>query len=264
MVCVVALSTIMSCRQREEAREESPKPNGPSVTEVADSIYAAGAEGRVVRAADASDSDFVVLAEVVPDIIQEIRYYGTYNFVGRRLPGYEAPVAIMTRRAADSLASVSRDVVRLGYRLKVFDAYRPTRAVMYFVGWARQPADTLMKAYFYPETDKADVFRLGYVAHRSGHSRGSTVDLTLFDMRTEREADMGGTYDFFGEVSHYGNRRGLTAEQVERRRVLREAMLRHGFKPIGTEWWHFTLADEPYPDTYFDFPITMSSEERDE
>ena len=206
-----------------------------------------------------SDCDFVVLADVVPDIIQEIRYYSTYNFIGRHIPGYDEPVALMTRRAADSLRRVSDDVVAQGYRLKVFDAYRPTTAVRYFVRWGKQLNDTLMKRYFYPEVNKADVFHLGYLASRSAHSRGSTIDLTLFDMTTEREVDMGGTYDFFGDVSHPSYTKGLTAEQLHHRQVLRQAMIRHGFKPVSTEWWHFTLRNEPCPDQYFDFPVSVRS-----
>lgn len=199
--------------------------------------------------------DFVVLAEAVPDIIQEIRYYSTYNFVGRRIPGYDEPIALFTRVAADSLRAVSDELVAKGYRLKVFDAYRPKRAVTFFVEWARATSDTLMKPYFYPQVNKANLFKLGYISSRSRHTHGSTIDLTLFDMKTEREVDMGGTYDFFGEVSHPSYTKGLTQQQLEHRRLLREAMMRHGFKPVTSEWWHFSLRNEPYPDTEFDFPV---------
>ncbi|MBE6332906.1 MAG: peptidase M15 [Bacteroidales bacterium] len=259
LLVTIALSSCIG--QKTETEAVAPEPQ-PLLSGVADSVYASAVSEQPEnsRSGEVSDSDFVVLADVVPDIIQEIRYYATYNFVGRRIPGYEAPVALLTRRAADSLAQVSRDVVAQGYRLKVFDAYRPQRAVLYFVGWARNVSDTLMKPYFYPEIDKADCFRLGYLAHRSGHTRGSTIDLTLFDMATEREADMGGTYDFFGEVSHYWTRQPLSKEQLRHRRILREAMIRHGFKPIATEWWHFTLADEPFPNTEFDFPVALIPE----
>lgn len=211
------------------------------------------------KASATAPADFVILADVVPDIIQEIRYYTTYNFVGRRIPGYDEPVALMTRRAADSLRRVSDDVKAQGYRLKVFDAYRPMTAVRYFVQWGKELNDTLMKRYFYPEVNKADVFRLGYLSSRSAHSRGSTIDLTLFDMNTEREVDMGGTYDFFGEVSHPTYTRNLSASQLRHRRILREAMLRHGFKPVGSEWWHYTLRNEPYPNQFFEFPVSVSS-----
>ena len=201
------------------------------------------------------EADFVLLADVCPDIIQEIRYYTTYNFVGERIPGYERPVAYLTRQAADSLKLVCDDLKEQGYRLKVFDAYRPQMAVDFFVRWGSDLDDQRMKEYFYPDCPKSELFHRGYIAHKSGHTRGSTLDLTLFDMKTEREVDMGGTYDFLGETSHYNYSRGLTRDQINHRRILREAMMRHGFKPIAVEWWHFTLRNEPYPDHYFTFPI---------
>ena len=208
-------------------------------------------------ASRAPDSRFVVLGDYIPDIIQEIRYYSTYNFIGHRVDGYEMPVALMTREAAEALKKVSDDVKAQGYRLKVFDAYRPARGVAHFVRWSHDPSDTVTKRYFYPEHPKPSLFEKGYVARRSGHSRGSTVDLTLFDMETEKEVDMGGTYDYLGGRSHPAYKGDLTPEQYENRMILRRAMLKHGFKPLETEWWHFTLADEPYPDTYFDFPIRV-------
>ena len=215
-------------------------------------------------------SDFVNITDVVPDAILEIRYYATYNFVGDRIDGYEAPVALLTREAALALRAVSDDVMAQGYRLKIYDAYRPQRAVDNFVRWARDVSDTRMKAYFYPNLDKNVLFPQGYIAAKSGHSRGSTVDLTLFDMSTEKELDMGGTFDWFGPESHpdycgnpdtgiyTGKGAGggrITPEQFEHRMILRRAMLRHGFRPLDTEWWHFTLNQEPYPGTYFTFPV---------
>ena len=203
----------------------------------------------------AADSrDFVNIADVVPDAILEIRYYGTYNFVGTRIDGYLQPTALLTRRAADSLKAVSDDVIRQGYRLKIFDAYRPQRAVDHFVRWSVDVTDTAMKRFFYPDLDKSVLFEQEYIMEKSGHPRGSTVDLTLFDMDLEREVDMGGTFDWFGEASH-PDYTSITDEQFANRMILREAMLRHGFKPLDSEWWHFTLADEPYPDTYFTFPV---------
>lgn len=216
---------------------------------------------------------FVNLAEAVPDAILEIRYFTTYNFVGARIDGYLAPTALMTRQAADSLRAVSDDLIRKGYRLKIYDAYRPQRAVDHFVRWAADRADTRMKGPFYPDLDKGVLFAQGYIAEKSGHTRGSTVDLTLFDMATGKEVDMGGTFDWFGPESHpdfcgnpvkgtyTGNNRKspagrrITAEQFANRMILREAMLAHGFKALDSEWWHFTLRDEPFPDRYFDFPV---------
>ena len=211
-------------------------------------------------------SQFVNLADAVPDAILEIRYYSTYNFVGTRVDGYQEPVALLTRQAADSLRAVSEDLKKQGYRLKIYDAYRPQCAVDHFVRWAADINDTLMKPYFYPDVPRDKLFKLGYIAEKSGHTRGSTVDLTLFDMATEKEVDMGGTFDWFGRESHpdfggnpktgkYKPNDRITAEQFHNRMILREAMLRHGFKAIDEEWWHFTLKNEPFPDTYFTFPV---------
>ena len=202
-------------------------------------------------------SDFVVIADVVPDVIQEIRYYSTYNFVGDRVDGYAQPVALLTKEAAAALKNVSDYVMQYGYRLKIYDAYRPQKAVDNFVRWAENLDDTRMKAYFYPLEDKRFLFDKGYIALHSGHSRGSTVDLTLFDMRTGKEVDMGGTFDYFGELSHPDYVGDLTDAQIENRNFLRNAMIRFGFKPLEEEWWHFTLKDEPYPDTYFTFESNM-------
>lgn len=197
---------------------------------------------------------FAALAEAVPDVILEPRYYSTYNFVGERIDGYEEPCALLTKEAARALRAASDDCVRRGYRLKIYDAYRPQRAVAHFVRWASDVGDTRMKPYFYRDLDKSVLFERGYIAEKSGHSRGSTVDLTLFDMKTGKEVDMGGTFDWFGLESH-PDYKGVTKEQFANRMLLREIMLAHGFKPLPEEWWHFTLVNEPYPDSYFDFPV---------
>ena len=199
---------------------------------------------------------FVVLSDVVPDIIQEIRYYSTYNFVGDRIDGYEQPCAIMTIEAAQALKNVSDEVKKKGYRLKVYDAYRPQMAVDNFVRWAEDLNDKRMKKYFYPKVNKNRLFADGYIDAKSGHSRGSTIDLTLFDMKTGKEVDMGGTFDYFGVESHPDYVGKLTKTQLKNRKYLRDVMIKHGFKPLDTEWWHFTLKDEPYPDMYFTFKVT--------
>ncbi len=216
-------------------------------------------------------SQFVLISEHIPDVILEIRYYGTYNFIGERIPGYLEPVALLTRQAADSLKAVSDDLVKQGYRLKIFDAYRPQCAVDFFMKWAQDPNDVRMKEYFYPELDKSILVPQEYVAEKSGHTRGSTVDLTLFDMKKEKEVDMGCTYDYFGLASHpdvqpgqeVGAYKPITQEQYDNRMILQKAMLRHGFKIYDCEWWHFTLKDEPFPNTYFNFPIATWSVKRD-
>ncbi|MBP3892438.1 MAG: M15 family metallopeptidase [Atopobiaceae bacterium] len=202
-------------------------------------------------------SGFVLLSDYVPQVIQEIRYFSTYNFVGERVDGYEEPCAIITPEAARALKSVSNEANVLGYRLKIFDAYRPVSAVRHFVFWALEDDDVRMKPYFYPEIDKTDTIPLGYIAKQSSHSRGSTVDLTLFDMKTGKEVDMGSPFDFFGERSH-PDYRGITDEQYENRMTLQRIMVRNGFEPYECEWWHFTLKNEPYPDTYFAFPVSSA------
>ena len=200
-------------------------------------------------------SGFVLLADHVPGIIQEIRYYSTYNFIGDRIDGYEEPCAIITKEAARALKTVSNELNVQGYRMKVFDTYRPAGAVKHFVMWGIEDTDIRMKDYFYPDLQKQELFSKGYVASKSSHSRGSTIDLTLLDMKTGKEVDMGGPFDFFSELSH-PDYRGITDEQYNNRMILRNVMVRNGFVPIDCEWWHFTLADEPYPDTYFEFPVS--------
>ncbi len=244
------------------------------VSAMATSCTSDGKKGAETAATD-DDSQFVNVSDVVPDVILEMRYFSTYNFVGSRIDGYEVPVALLTRVAADSLKAVSDDVKQQGFRLKIYDAYRPQCAVDNFVRWAEVLSDTLMKPYFYPDLDKSVLFDQVYIAEKSGHTRGSTVDLTLFDMATEKELDMGGTFDWFGPESHpdfCGNpdtglytgdnskspaspKRSISEQQFHNRMILRQAMLRHGFVPVDTEWWHFTLSDEPFPDTYFTFPV---------
>ena len=200
-------------------------------------------------------SGFVVLADFVPGIIQEIRYHSTYNFIGERIDGYEEPVALLTIEAARALKQAANELFVQGYRLKVFDAYRPARAVKHFVLWGIEDTDIRMKPYFYPDLAKQELFEKGYIASKSSHSRGSTVDLTLLDMAAGKEADMGSPFDFFGPVSH-PDCRTISEEQYQNRMRLRHVMMRNGFQPIDCEWWHFTLKDEPYPDTYFDFPVS--------
>lgn len=211
-------------------------------------------------------TDFVLVSDVIPDVILEIRYHSTFNFIGDRIPGYDEPIAVLTRRAADSLKAVSDELLQRGYRLKIYDAYRPQCAVDYFMAWAQDISDDRMREFFYPELEKAVIVPRGYVAERSSHTRGSTVDLTLFDMATQKDVDMGCTFDYFGRASHPDVQPGeaigayppINEAQWRNRMILQEAMVRHGFNIYDCEWWHFTLAAEPYPDTYFRFPLQTS------
>ena len=200
-------------------------------------------------------SGFVLLSDYIPHIVQEIRYYSTYNFIGERIDGYEEPCALLSIEAARALKSAASELIVQGYRLKVFDAYRPACAVKHFVLWGLEDQDIRMKAYFYPDLEKQSLFAEGYIAKQSGHSRGSAVDLTLLDMQTGKEVDMGSPFDLFSPVSH-PDCREITDEQYENRMFLQRAMTRNGFDIMDNEWWHFTLKNEPYPDTYFNFPVS--------
>jgi D-alanyl-D-alanine dipeptidase len=196
---------------------------------------------------------FVDAATVVPGLVADMRYAGAHNFVGRPIDGYEAAHCLLTQAAAAVLAEVARDLSARGLVIKVFDCYRPERAVMNFVRWARDLGDTAGKAEFYPDVDKRTLFRDGYIASRSGHSRGSTMDLTLAKADGS-ELDMGTHFDFFSPKS-WTDDTSISAEQHANRMVLATAMRRRGFRGYDKEWWHFTLRNEPFPDTYFDFPV---------
>ncbi len=198
---------------------------------------------------------FVLLSDFVPHIVQEIRYFSTFNFIGDRIDGYEEPCAILTKEAARALKSANNEIMVQGFRLKIYDAYRPASAVKQFILWGIEDQDIRMKTYFYPDLQKQELFEKGYIARQSSHSRGSTIDLTLLDMKTGKELDMGSPFDFFGEISH-PDYRSITEEQYENRMILQKVMKRNGFQTLDCEWWHFTLTDEPYPDTYFEFPVS--------
>jgi zinc D-Ala-D-Ala dipeptidase len=204
---------------------------------------------------------FVDAGEVVPGLVVEMRYAGEHNFVGARIDGYHRRLCLLTRQAAAAVAEVQRDLAEQGLGLKVFDCYRPARAVAHFVRWAQDSADQRAKSEFYPEVDKGDLFRDGYIADRSGHSRGSTLDLTLVRLagaqapdKPATELDMGTAFDLFSPRS-WPTDRSVGATAQKNRALLAKAMIQRGFKPYAKEWWHFTLADEPFPDTYFDFPV---------
>ncbi len=199
-------------------------------------------------------SEFVLLSDVIPDILLDIRYYSSFNFVGERIDGYELPLAFITKKTAIALKNVSEQIRKQGLRFKIYDAYRPQKAVDHFVRWASDINDIRMKESFYPEVDKKDLFEAGYIAARSAHSRGSTVDLTLFSDQGY-DLDMGSPFDYFGGISH-PDYQDISEKQHENRMLLRDLMVKNGFMPYEKEWWHFTLADEPFPDTYFDFSIS--------
>lgn len=197
---------------------------------------------------------FVYLDEVIPSAQVEIRYFSANNFTGTRVDGYKAPLAIFSRTAADALKKVSNDLERKGYILRIYDAYRPQQAVDHFVRWSQDAGDLKMKAQYYPKLDKRNLFKLGFIAKKSGHSRGSTIDLTLAYKNTGELVDMGSPYDFFGEISYY-NTNLINSTQHANRKLLKDAMVKQGFKPYAKEWWHFTLIKEPFPKQYFNFMV---------
>lgn len=195
--------------------------------------------------------------EFAPGIVLEVRYNSNDNFVGERIDGYCADRVYMSRESAEALRSVQDALAPFGLGLKVFDAYRPQQAVDHFVRWAEDLSDVRMKDQFYPAVDKANLFSDGYIAARSGHSRGSTVDLTLIDLETGDELDMGTPWDFF-DLSSWPDSDQVSTQQQANRLLLRQMMVAAGFVPLRTEWWHFGFANEPYPDTYFNFAVAAA------
>lgn len=197
---------------------------------------------------------FVYVKDVIPNIDVELRYCTDNNFVGEAIDGYKENKAILTKEAAASLKKVQVELEKEGLSLKIYDAYRPQRAVNHFVRWARQVNDTLKKAEFYPRVKKKNLFKAGYIASKSRHSSGSTIDLTIIDLKTGEELDMGSPYDFFGSESWVKNS-DLDKVQRKNRKLLQKVMLGNGFRNYPQEWWHFTLRGEPFRNEYFDFVV---------
>ena len=204
------------------------------------------------------NSTFQELNDGISDDLEKfeisIRYFSNNNFIGRPIPGYYANKAFLTREAADALLLAQRDFIKQGYRLKIYDAYRPQTAVDYFSAWAADLEDTQNKSQYYPNISKSQLFADGYIAAKSGHSRGSAVDLTLLEIESGNELDMGSPWDFFDPISWVENNQ-ITDHQRANRKLLASVMMIHGFKPLKEEWWHFSFTEEPFPETYFDFPI---------
>lgn len=198
---------------------------------------------------------FVILKEEIPNIREDMRYSTYENFVGRPIAGYEENVGILTKEACEALKKANEEFNNMGYGIIVYDAYRPMRAVKQFVEWTKDKNDIKMKEKHYPNVKKSEMLNSGYLSSKSGHARGSTIDLSLYNLITLDELDMGGIFDYFGDISHY-NYAGLTEDQKKNRKILRDIMTKYGFKPISTEWWHFSLIDEPYKDEFFDFPVS--------
>ncbi|MBC3889884.1 peptidase M15 [Acetobacterium paludosum] len=199
-------------------------------------------------------SDFVDISLEIPGIITDVKYFTGENFVGERIDGYESPTILLTEKATIALAGVQNLLIEEGHGLKVFDGYRPKQAVEHFIRWGNQKEDGKTKSIFYPSMTRQEIFKSGYIASESSHTRGSSIDLTVINMETGKEVDMGGHFDFFSEIS-YSDYDHLSLAQSKNRVQLRYLMRSEGFEPMQQEWWHFTLSDEPYPETYFDFSI---------
>lgn len=197
---------------------------------------------------------FSYIKDIAPSIQQELRYCSNNNFIGTSINGYQESKLIITTVAANALKKVQNELVKKGLSLKIFDAYRPQTAVNHFVKWARVIDDTLKKQEYYPTINKRHLFKKGYISSRSGHSRGSTVDLTIVNLKTNKELDMGSPFDFFGVSSHVAYPK-LTNHQKKNRQLLQTIMNKNNFRSYSKEWWHFTLRHEPFPKTYFSFPV---------
>ena len=197
---------------------------------------------------------FCYVHELIDDVILDIRYAGTHNFVGDVIDGYEAPYAVMTVQAAEKLKAAAEEFRSLGYRVKIFDAYRPQSAVRHFVRWSADAEDMRMQAEFYPEYKKKSLLvDQGYIARNSSHCRGSAIDLTITDL-DGNEIDMGTGFDYFGKLAWHGAK-GVTEQQAQNRLALKTVMEKHGFRCFGHEWWHYKLMNEPYTKTGFNFPV---------
>ena len=198
---------------------------------------------------------FVYLSDIDPGIIQDVKYFTNDNFIGRPIKDYQAPRCILTLQAATALANVQKKLKKQSLNLKVFDCYRPQTAVNDFTAWIKDATDQKMKSRYYPRVNKADFLTLGYIGEKSGHSRGSTVDLTIVQLQPSyKELAMGTHFDFMDESSHTFSEQIQSADRSNRL-LLRDAMEQAGFTPYDKEWWHFTLKNEPFPETYFDFPV---------
>ena len=219
------------------------------------SALAAAAEPKLSPAKTAAEAGLIDIAELVPDVMADIRYAGNNNFIGQRIDGYHAPHCYLLKPAAEALQRVAEELRGQQLRLKIFDCYRPARAVRHFVEWAGDPADQRKKAEFYPGVDKSNLLGV-YIAPVSGHSRGATVDLTLARCEGQQctDLDMGTTYDYFDELAHT-DAPAISAEQRRNRELLRSAMRDQGFSNYELEWWHYTLAPEPSADVLYDVPV---------
>ena len=275
---LLAAGMLTQCRTKNDAKIDNTAVSTPEISvqsTISNHIDSAAAEVKEVakqvedtlqRAPDTLQvqpqgephKGFVYVKSLIPDLIEDLRYFTTNNFMGERADGYEANHAILSKEAATALSKAADELREKGYVVKIFDAYRPQRAVDHFVRWSKTD-DQRNKKDYYPDLAKKSLFPQ-YIATKSGHTKGSTIDMTICYKDTQKEVDMGGHFDYFGPPSHptfTGKYPGgeVTPQHKKNRLMLRELMIRHGFKPYNSEWWHFTLKNEPYPTTFFDFPV---------
>jgi len=245
---------LWSCQQIGEGEENSYVPREGDAKVIPRDIQV---ESYTDKLKSEFPKGFVYAEDYIEDLVVDLRYASKNNFVGRPIKGYYSERLVMSKEAALALQKVQSDVAQINRGLKVFDAYRPVKSVQEFVHWANDAQDTLTKAEYYPNLHKVSLLRLGYIAEKSGHSRGSAIDLTLVykdEKRSGKELDMGTPFDYFGSRSGWETTY-ITEEQRANRLVLREAMERHGFRAIKGEWWHYVLRNEPFPTQSFDFDI---------
>ena len=271
-------------------RQDDPMPNPLGIARrsaallavVVASISAVPGSMASAQPESVAPTDFVALQDIDPTILQDVRYFTAHNFTGDRVDGYQTPMCILTRDAAEGLKRAQQQLNQRGYTLKVYDCYRPQRAVDNFVSWANDRNDQRMKAEFYPRVDKSTLFRDGYIAEQSGHSRGSTMDLTLVQLPVlparpylpdeplidctapasarfpDESIDMGTGFDCFDTLAHTLDPR-IQGDQLKNRLLLKDALQAQGFVNYEDEWWHYTYQPDQYPGTYFDFPVAPSS-----
>lgn len=257
VLALTAALLLGGCGDSGDGAQGASRPNPSAGGQTPKQEPAANDSGSAQSASaknTAQAQGFVVVNEAVPAALFDIRYQSANNFMGAPVEGYEAPLCLLSGPAAAALANAQREAEAQGLRLKLFDCYRPQRAVDHFVRWVADLADQRMKAAYYPEEEKSQLIEKGYIADRSGHSRGSTLDLTLARAADSEELDMGTPYDYFDAKSNTADSR-IPQEQMANRLLLKELMEKQGFINYDKEWWHYSLADEPFPDTYFDFPV---------
>jgi D-alanyl-D-alanine dipeptidase len=250
----VTVLAIPTSSATSAAPDQTLKSSDPAQNSIALGESNAKPSSEQTQSKKSPHEGFIYLTDFLPEARLEVRYATKHNFTGQVVDGYTSDRICCTIEAAEALKKASQVLKEKGFGLLIYDAYRPKRAVSFFIEWGKQPENNLTKAEFYPNINKKDLFSQGYLARRSAHSRGSAIDLTLFDLKTGALLDMGSPFDLLDPVSNHGTKL-ITEAQTKNRNILKDVMKSSGFKELRTEWWHYQLIDEPYPETYFDFVI---------